>query len=186
MTNDKLSIVKAAAWAWYQHGSRYQSEFVFTRTTDQRVVANYKPSRYMLQAMKIVAEEETILETSSSSSGPIQTDNNSLLLDNYESETISNKLDQLVESRDDKFCDETKKSSSKEGSSAMLKKKTQRVIRAFWVRHGVVCGTRQDVVNKSFGIGLLEKRTPVVKMTACRPWFSHASGICRCDDLNMG
>ncbi|KAK3198405.1 hypothetical protein Dsin_021820 [Dipteronia sinensis] len=72
---DALSIVKAAAWAWYQHGSGSgrkpdQGEFVITRTTDQRV-ANYKPSRYKLQAMKIIEEEDTILETSSSS-GPIQ------------------------------------------------------------------------------------------------------------------
>ncbi|TKY47388.1 hypothetical protein E2542_SST29448 [Spatholobus suberectus] len=79
---DELAIVKAAAWAWYQHGSgsegKAKTEFDVTRA--QRVP---RPSRYKLEAMRMAKEVPSI-------------HTNKPLLDTYEVQCISRQLDRLI------------------------------------------------------------------------------------------
>ncbi|XP_068345498.1 uncharacterized protein [Pyrus communis] len=86
---DESAVVKAAAWAWFEHcsgsdGKSIMPEFDLTRTCH----APYKPSRYKLEAMKNIANISG-KESVTASSNP--------LLDTYEIESISRKLDQLIE-----------------------------------------------------------------------------------------
>jgi len=79
---DELAIVKAAARAWYQHGSgskaKAKTEFDVTRS--QSVA---RPSRYKLEAMGM-AKETPSLHTIKP------------LLDSYEVQCISQQLDRLI------------------------------------------------------------------------------------------
>ncbi|CAI9767049.1 unnamed protein product [Fraxinus pennsylvanica] len=87
---DELSLVKAAAWAWYQHGSGSDGKPVpeFDLTRFKNVP---KPSRYKLQAIK---QDQ---ENTDSSSSTLGVSNNSLL-DKYEIERISKQLDLYIKS----------------------------------------------------------------------------------------
>lgn len=81
-TTDELAIVKAAARAWYQHGSgskaKAKSEFEVTRSQSLA-----RPSRYKLEAMRM-AKETTSVHTIKP------------LLDSYEVQCISKQLDRLI------------------------------------------------------------------------------------------
>ncbi|KAG4975096.1 hypothetical protein JHK87_031917 [Glycine soja] len=85
-TTDELAIVKATAWAWFQHGSGYEgnakNEFDVTRI--QRVA---RPSRYKLEAMRMAKEAP---------SNSIHTNNYKPLLDTCEVQCISRQLDRLI------------------------------------------------------------------------------------------
>ncbi|XP_047164680.1 uncharacterized protein LOC124834110 [Vigna umbellata] len=85
-TKDELAIVKAAAWAWYLHGSgskaKAKNEFDVKRS---QTVA--RPSRYKLEAMGM-AKETPSMHTIKP------------LLDSYEVQRISKQLDGLIKESD--------------------------------------------------------------------------------------
>lgn len=148
-------------------------EFDITRTRRLR-----KPSRYKLEAMKITEEEDhSNTQPSSHSSSPIH-DNNSLL-DPYEIESISKRLDQLMEnSSANKFYDDRKKV-SRDGdhdSGGNVRRKKSNKLRGFW--QPVLCGRREDIAaadTRFFGAKRPpEKGVAVVKLTSCRSRVTHA------------
>ena len=172
-STNELAVVKAAAWAWYQHGSgseeKQMREFDITRTRQAP-----RPSRYKLEAMRIAMEE------SSSTTSPIHSNNS--LLDAYEIESISKQLDCLVESSGSKFYTRfLARDNHSQGNVTLvendtneMKKKKKKKVKGFWLmRHAVVCGTREDVVDaRAFKNSInkqYEKRAPVVRLTDCRP-----------------
>ncbi|KAM0957564.1 hypothetical protein ACFX2F_025894 [Malus domestica] len=86
---DESAVVKAAVWAWFEHVSVSDGESIMPEFDLRRAChAAYKPSRYKLEAM------ENIANISSKES---VTASNKSLLDTYEIESISRKLDQLIE-----------------------------------------------------------------------------------------
>ncbi|KAK7301916.1 hypothetical protein RJT34_12793 [Clitoria ternatea] len=131
-SRDELAIVKAAAWAWYQHGSGSEgkanksSEFDVTRT--QRVA---RPSRYKLEAMRMAKEVSSIHTYNS-------------LLDTYEVQSISRQLDRLTVSGYNRLVDGNINDSMNNGHRRMVKKK--RINKGFWPRN-VVCRGKNDVVD---------------------------------------
>ncbi|KAL2531260.1 hypothetical protein Adt_04611 [Abeliophyllum distichum] len=155
---DEFALVKAAAWAWYQHGSgsdgKPMSEFDLTRCKNVP-----KPSRYKLQAMKQVQE------TTDSSAEILSVSNNSLL-DKYEIERISRQLDLYIESSHiQHYSGFTVGDSAEKGTAATVggglsggetgmkskQKKMKEISKGFWFRHSKMCGSRHDVVeNISF------------------------------------
>ncbi|CAI9780882.1 unnamed protein product [Fraxinus pennsylvanica] len=169
---DELSLVKAAAWAWFQHGSgsdgKPMCEFDLTRFTNVP-----KPSRYKLQAIKQVQE------TTDSSGSALSVFNNSLL-DKYEIERISRQLDSYIESSHAQHYGRLYAGDSDEkgtvvavgesGSGIGMKSKQKKMKEIskgyFWFGHSVICGSRHDVVqNRSFGhrqrLQRREKHVPV-------------------------
>ncbi|MED6188269.1 hypothetical protein PIB30_084354 [Stylosanthes scabra] len=155
---DDLDLVKAAAWAWYEHGSGSErnnkglmNEFdiTTTRTTHQRT-STRPPSRYKLEAMKRMElnndhhrEEEGVEEYNIKSH---RKKRNSLLFDAYEVQSISRQIDThiIIESNNKNKNNTTSSSSS---SSLMMKKNKKEKTKGFWLRHGVVCGRGEDVVD---------------------------------------
>ncbi|KAJ1398159.1 hypothetical protein SESBI_31274 [Sesbania bispinosa] len=156
-STDELAIVKAAAWAWYQHGSgsegKAMSEFNVSKTQHAT-----RPSRYKLEAMNITKEAKE---------GPLFHPNKSLL-DTYEVQSISRHLDRLIESAHNKVGNSNNSAnnaasiSMDNGKRKMNKKK--RMSKGFWPRHAVVCGGGDDVVH---GNALSAKRVPVVNLAKC-------------------
>ncbi|KAI4299616.1 hypothetical protein L6164_033056 [Bauhinia variegata] len=156
---DELAIIKAAAWAWYHHGSgserKAMSELDVTRT-----VHAPRPSRYKLEAMSMAREVEEKAQ--------IQTHKS--LLDAFEVESISRELESLIESSRSKVAN---------GNSKMKKKKKKTMVeKGFWVRHAVVCGTNKDVVEASVlkGRKLLTNSVPIVNQVKCMPRSISALG----------
>ncbi|XVF20496.1 hypothetical protein REPUB_Repub12eG0005500 [Reevesia pubescens] len=146
--SDELAMVKAAAWAWYQHGSgsegKLMREFDITRT--QR---SSRPSRYKLEAMR-----KNSMEQGSKTPTPIPTNNS--LLDSYEIESISKRLDHLIEFSGIKFYDELlsidgdyQKNLVLDGGGRKKKKKSNK-LKGFLLRHAAVCGKNQDVDDRAF------------------------------------
>ncbi|KAJ7960076.1 putative Mediator of RNA polymerase II transcription subunit 13 [Quillaja saponaria] len=165
---DELAIIKAAAWAWFQHGSgsegKPMSEFDLTRITRER-----RPSRYKLEAMRITKEElakDSLSETLSLNS--MQSTNS--LLDSYEVQSISRRLDDFIESSSNKYGNGfLARDHDDDGRNVMKKKKKK----GFWPRHAVVCGTRKDVVEDSRVSRRSEKGVLVVNKAKSRPWANH-------------
>ncbi|XWS75376.1 hypothetical protein CRYUN_Cryun01aG0081500 [Craigia yunnanensis] len=142
--SDKLALVKAAAWAWYQHGSGSEGkpmrEFDITRTERAS-----KPSRYKLEAIR-----NNTMEGSQTPS-PIHTDNS--LLDSYEIEIISKRLDDLIEFGGIKFYDELLSIDGDYQKNLVLdsgRKKKSSKLKRFLLRRAVVCGKNQDVDDRAF------------------------------------
>ncbi|CAL0315705.1 unnamed protein product [Lupinus luteus] len=132
---DELSVVKAAAWAWYQRGSGSESKAVsvFDASRNHRAP---RPSRYKLEAllkMEREAEEASSIHT------------NQTLLDAYEIESISRHLDNFIEleSKQSKVENgsNTDNGSLGNGGGKMKMKKIRRP------RHGGICGTLKDVFD---------------------------------------
>lgn len=193
---DELAIVKAAAWAWYEHGSgsegKPMSEYDITRRVDHNNMIicdphtitisssnSSRPSRYKLEAMRILKQGTSTTTTSNNS-----------LMDRYEIESISRHFDDIIISNGDQerrsnnmFLvedhDRDGNRLSKHDSCAILdgdeNKKKKKLMRSwFSLRHGAVCGTIDDVVEtRASGVDNRrrpEKRVvPVVKITSCRP-----------------
>ncbi|KAL2531259.1 hypothetical protein Adt_04610 [Abeliophyllum distichum] len=148
---DEFALVKAAAWAWYQHGfgsdGKPMSEFDLTRFKNVP-----KPSRYKLQDMKQVQE------TTDSS--------NNSLLDKYEIERISRQLDLYIESSHvQHYGGFYIGDSAEKGTAAVIggglsggktgmkskQKKMKEISKGYWFKHSKICGSRHDVVeNMSF------------------------------------
>jgi hypothetical protein len=152
-----LTLVKAAAWAWYQHGSGSEGKpMCESYVTSTRQAP--RPSRYKLEDMRLRVKEDTM--DGSGAPSPIGADNS--LLDNYEVESISKHLDYLMESsskrsygveifdRDDHLHRGKSISlldSDQTCGMKQKKNKTKFFLQGWWLRHSVVCGTREDVVN---------------------------------------
>ncbi|KAJ8763022.1 hypothetical protein K2173_023227 [Erythroxylum novogranatense] len=168
--DDDLSFVKAAAWAWYQHGSGSEGkpmrEFDITRSRQV-----YRPSRYKLEALMMRTKAKT--KEGSQTPSPAHSHDNSLL-DNFEVDSTSKQLDRLAESRGNglssSFLDlrgihQQKGKPLHNGVKAMTKqKKKNAVMEIFRLRHPVLCGTRDDV-NRRVLVGrqLPESPVPVAK-----------------------
>ncbi|KAB2612333.1 hypothetical protein D8674_034649 [Pyrus ussuriensis x Pyrus communis] len=96
---DESAVVKAAAWAWFERGSCSDSKSIVPEFDLRRTChAPYKPSRYKLEAMENIANISSKEDTEfvKLESPSVTTSSNSLL-DTYEIESISRKLDQLIE-----------------------------------------------------------------------------------------
>ncbi|KAI3951675.1 hypothetical protein MKW92_015826 [Papaver armeniacum] len=103
--DDELAAVKAAAWAWFQHGSGSEGngksiqEFDHANYATQRPI---RPSRFKLEAMRYANEissgDESEASSSSLVSSPTHTDTTSLF-DAYEIARISQHLDCLIETK---------------------------------------------------------------------------------------
>lgn len=148
-TTDELAIVKAAAWAWYQHGSgsegKAKSEFDVTRT--QRMA---RPSRYKLEAMRMAKEAP---------SNSIHT-NYKPLLDTYEVQCISRQLDRLiVESGHNKLGNSINANNNDGKDNGNRRTKNKRINKGGNV---VGCTT------------LSTKCVPVVHLTKCPIGVNHA------------
>ncbi|XP_050228876.1 uncharacterized protein LOC126678051 [Mercurialis annua] len=172
LAND-LTVVKAAAWAWYQHGSGSEGksirEFDVTNHHHHHNQA-FRPSRYKLEAAKKIKEYSNNQESSSTSSqipSPVHTEDNSLL-DAYEVERISEQLDCLLVSSSNKFYTKlfqrdidrqkisnttttttttttSSSSSSNIGFSNSVIRKNKNFLKRLWMGHSITCGTREDV-----------------------------------------
>ncbi|CAJ1970864.1 unnamed protein product [Sphenostylis stenocarpa] len=133
-TND-LTFVKAAAWAWYQHNSASKgktiTEFHATVTRPEP-----KPSRYKLEAMRVAKEARE--------ESPIVHAKKLSLLDEYEVQSISRQLDDLVEDSNNKPLHGGADNST--NRRTQKKKKKKKVKKGFWLRHGAVCGREEDAV----------------------------------------
>ncbi|OMO99238.1 hypothetical protein COLO4_13422 [Corchorus olitorius] len=175
MESDELAVVKAAAWAWYQHGSgKPMREFdVTTRleysdSASASTSTSTRPSRYKLEAMRNSIMSPTINSNES----------DSLLLDPYEIQSISKRLfefsgikvydesmqmqdqqeqDHIIGTDHDEYDYQKKNqnnmSSAMGGGSGSRKKKKKskyrQFLKAFLPRHAVVCGRSQDVDDRS-------------------------------------
>uniref|UniRef100_A0A5B7BEM9 Uncharacterized protein n=1 Tax=Davidia involucrata TaxID=16924 RepID=A0A5B7BEM9_DAVIN len=183
------AIVKAAAWAWYQHGSGSEGRPILEHDVT-RTRRAHEPSRYKLEAIKTAQEA---MEGSYSSTSPILGPSHSdiSLLDAYEIERISRQLDYYIESSDAEYYgrlfDGDHRGTHRrivsmlpesEASGGMKNKKmSKKVPKGFWHRRGVVvCGSRNDVVETRGleGGRPPEKRAAVVKVANCRPRATHA------------
>lgn len=159
--SDKLELVKAAAWAWYQHGSGSDHGNPNIREFDITPIQRaYRPSRYKLEAMRnVVVNTNTNANTiEESSQTPTTTSRTSLLLDSYEIERISKRLDHLVEfSSGTEFykqllsidCDDIYQKNLVPADSGIRKKKSS-IFKRFLLRRAVVCGKSQDVDERAF------------------------------------
>ncbi|XP_022735175.1 uncharacterized protein LOC111288522 [Durio zibethinus] len=173
---DELALVKAAAWAWYQHGSgsdeKPMREFDITQTTR----APCRPSRYKLEAMRNNASK-TI--KGSETTNPIHTQNS--LLDSYEIESISKRLGHLIEFSGIKFYDDLLCIDRDYQKKMVLnggKKNKSNKLKGFLLRRAVVCGRNQDVDDRAVR-GEDDQRRPekhahVIKMVNCKPWVPQA------------
>ncbi|TQD94430.1 hypothetical protein C1H46_019981 [Malus baccata] len=165
---DELAVVKAAAWAWFERGSCSDSkstvpEFDLRRTCH----APYKPSRYKLEAMENIANisSKEGTEFVKLESPSVTTSSNSLL-DTYEIESISRKLDQLIEFSGDRdkvhkgflvgdvlvklqVHEDVRQQESLPlmDGNANRRKKKKNVRGGFWHRHAAICGNSEDVLN---------------------------------------
>ncbi|XP_038985558.1 uncharacterized protein LOC120111744 [Phoenix dactylifera] len=129
---DELALVKAAARAWYQHGSgnegRAGREFVIPRGGAAR---SPRPSRYKLEALAAVS--------GSPEPGP---GTSTSLLDLYELERITRELDRLIAASSTADDHRMRRKEPEE------RKVVARKMSGFWMRHAVaICGTRGDVVE---------------------------------------
>ncbi|KAK8541770.1 hypothetical protein V6N13_137637 [Hibiscus sabdariffa] len=149
-SNHDLDLVKAAAWAWHQHGSSSPGKPVAIPESDvTRSQRDPGPSRYKLEAMRNNYNNNTNTNTKMEMEGSVTTHNS--LLDPYEIESISKRLDQLMGLNGVKFYhellrmdagindDHPKKKSSSSSSSSSTKWK------GFLQRRAVVCGRNHEV-----------------------------------------
>ncbi|XP_050387455.1 uncharacterized protein LOC126803753 [Argentina anserina] len=104
---NELALIKAAAWAWYEHGTGLEGKSL--REFDiRRSFHDPKPSRFKLQAKKLAEQGSKDMDDGLSdlspgtSSGRAETVDDHSLLDRYEIESISRRFDQLMESSGDK------------------------------------------------------------------------------------
>ncbi|KAI4307666.1 hypothetical protein L6164_030831 [Bauhinia variegata] len=139
---DELAIVKAAAWAWFEHGSGSEGNAANEFDT-RRTVPAPRPSRYKLEAMRMAKEAEE--------GSPIYSEKS------LQVETVSRKLDGLVESSNCEVANCNEKT-----------KKRMMMGKGFWLRHAVVCGTRQDVVDARC-LKDSHLSAPIVNMAKCMP-----------------
>lgn len=150
--NDDLAFVKAAAWAWYLHGSGscHEGEAISSEFFVRRNRREPRPSRYKLELEAKRSMEEEIQESS-----PIHHKKEESLLDEYEVQSISRHLNKLIVSNNNhnrkKLVSSTDNiaitTSVDDGDKKNKKKKN--ISKGFFFKHGVVCGREGDVVDSS-------------------------------------
>ena len=97
-----------------------------------------------LEAMKMAEEgpeKELSSSTASSPTSPSNLSHNSLF-DTYEIDRISQQLDYLIERSSKGII-----AGNNNNESRKKKKKKKVIIKGFWGRHAIVCGTRDDVLE---------------------------------------
>ncbi|XP_022959523.1 uncharacterized protein LOC111460520 [Cucurbita moschata] len=135
---DDLAAEKAAAWAWYHHGSGSESkpmrEFGLTRP-----VSVPKPSRYRLEAIRIA---QTFFQDNSQT--PCL---HNSLLDSYEVASISRRISDLLDPTDrNNFSLRSFESEILDLGREIERKSTKpKKFGAFWRRRSVMCGKIEDV-----------------------------------------
>nr|GLL18970.1 uncharacterized protein LOC109180383 [Ipomoea trifida] len=187
---DDAAMVKAAAWAWYQHGSgseRPLGELLRLERTEKV----QKPSRYKLEAIREVEEgkRKPNHHKHSSSTIPMLSSSPSLssLLDKYEIQRISLQLDRYIENGHDDYCygvlgntNDRRRVASLSESGTTERKTTKAApasFKGFWMRHAAVCGSSSaDVVETGSIIGRSSRWPPrgkrifpAVKTVGCGP-----------------
>nr|XP_004490846.1 uncharacterized protein LOC101510325 [Cicer arietinum] len=144
INNEELSLVKAAAWAWYQHGSgschdhqEASSEFHVTR-----IHRTPRPSRYKLELEAIQSMEKEVIKEEYS------------LLDAYEVQSISSHLNRLLESNNNNNHNYKKIVNSMSNNIAIKsvddgiqRTKKKKIRKGFFLKHGAMCGREGDVVD---------------------------------------
>lgn len=175
--DDDVSLVKAAAWAWHQRSnssfqSDHQAIIIKPKTSDTtRFHHNPKPSRYKLEAMRMASSS--------------QSKNDELtLLDAYEVRSIKMRLDSLIlESTNSCRCNMNNELSNNGSVSAKAnlddqkkKKKKKKVMmrKGIWVRHGVICSTREEQVvdvtrRRRSSSSPNTKKVPAIHLHQCLP-----------------
>ncbi|KAJ4960014.1 hypothetical protein NE237_019924 [Protea cynaroides] len=168
--DDELAVVKAAAWAWYQHGSGSEGKSVreFDLTKTHRAAG---PSRYKLEAMMSI------------NLSPSNSSNHNSLLDSYEVGRISKHLQYLIESTSDKYYGEShaiyqehrkdKSSLENRKKKKKKKKKNSKIWNGFLFRQSAICGSKGDVVEGRVLVGSQPQRPQphnglVVGLEKCR------------------
>lgn len=167
---EELALVKAAAWAWYQHGSGAEGKPPIREYDLSITQKPPKPSRYKLEAaaaamIKPREEEDLIIKSPSSSPSPPPLPNlfnssyqlnntNVSLLDKYEVERISMQLDRYIESENNGGGSRRENgkvaslseigTSDRKIRSNNCKTKKGKNSKRFWV---AICGSRSDVVE---------------------------------------
>ncbi|KAH7656033.1 hypothetical protein IHE45_18G052600 [Dioscorea alata] len=130
---DELAITKAAAWAWYQHGSgKGHNSFRETELTRPTRSPSH-PTRYKLETLLASASASASESDSDSDPDPKLSSPGSAnsLFDHYEIERISRHFERLI-------------SASDNGRDRAKGKQ----VNGFWMRRGVaICGARADVVE---------------------------------------
>lgn len=155
---DELAIIKAAAWAWYQHGSgceeRSKREFDLTRLR-----RSPKPSRYRLEAMReanprITSSGSHPFESPGLVLSPYHTD--MTLFDSYEIMSISSELGREFDSTSSssygnfvtKSSDQLEIASPSGSESGTIVKKLAWKLNGIWMRHAMgICGSREKMVE---------------------------------------
>ncbi|KAI6691444.1 hypothetical protein NL676_028272 [Syzygium grande] len=162
---DELALAKAAAWAWYERGSgsagKPMREHDVMRT--QRAP---RPSRYKEEAMKLAQLAKVRDEKEREKEKEKEKEKENSLMDPYEVHMISRQLDRFIESRriynnnnypgsaevrlrHDHWKYEASSPESERSRGSKTRKKKKKKSLGFWQKHGVMCGTREDVVEAS-------------------------------------
>lgn len=185
-TEDELTVIKAAAWAWYERGSGSEGKPIreFDFTNSRKIPT---PSRYKIEAMKnTTIDENSSLKTSRTSISSISScpSYNSSLMDNYEIQSISKDLDHYIESCDHDVGHGSANhrrvvavSKIEKGEVVSSKVKSKKLSKGgFLFRHAAVCGSLNDVVTgrNNIIIGVRGrrqhgKRAPVVNGSSPLP-----------------
>ncbi|CAL5189887.1 unnamed protein product [Lathyrus oleraceus] len=152
INDDDLAIVKAAAWAWYQHGSGscHEGEAISSEFFIRRARREPRPSRYKLELEAKRSMEKEIKEGS-----PVHHKKEESLLDEYEVQSISRHLNKLIVSNNNhnrkKLVSSTDHIATTTSVDDGVKKnnKKKSIRKGFFFKHGVVCGREGDVVDSS-------------------------------------
>ncbi|XP_058108329.1 uncharacterized protein LOC131251575 [Magnolia sinica] len=177
---DQQALVKAAAWAWYQHGSgcdgRRVHEFNLSRTHQAP-----RPSRYKRETMRDVAHRPADSSSQSShtpkrfspaSLSPSHT--NMSLLDSYEIERISRQLDQILESTNACFRRAYVIVNGRDrprGGTSSARDMAGGKVGGIWARHATgICSSRGSVVEaRVLDRGPSRKSGSTVRLVHCHP-----------------
>lgn len=163
-----LEVVKAAAWAWHEHGSSGSlrragtREYEASRSTTQTP----RPSRYKLESLRIQEKDKESQQLQSSRKDVHHhRHENNTLLDSYEIKRISNQLEGFINSSSSNRCEV---SSSWNGGRREMRRK-KKLWEAFIRKHAVVCGREDDVMESQVLGCRPERYVPVVKLAICKP-----------------
>ncbi|KAL6001324.1 hypothetical protein ACLOJK_007058 [Asimina triloba] len=166
--DDEQALVKAAAWAWYQHsagaGAGCDGRAVPVREFDGERTSSKspcRPSRYKLEAMRrrntsisMAVEEEDGSEAAAVGLSPTHTDMS--LLDSYEIESISRQLKRILASAAAGSIGRgylvLEAQAEEEGFGRRRQRRPPATSKkerdGFWARHAIgFCTSREDVVE---------------------------------------
>lgn len=140
------------------------------------------PSRYKLEAIRIAKESSG--SSSSMSTAPTTSISSHVdiigsgLLDTYEIESISKKLDGLMESSSGTKHVSAAVDNNNDNDDKKREKKKKKLMMMRGLSHAVVCGTREDAVESIVVVAARRRPenrvVPVVRMANCRPRATHA------------